>query len=276
MNISASLLLLGASAFALSGCRGDRHNEPPRQFFQDMKDSPKWKSQSQTEFYSDSRTMRPSVKGTVAFGRTSFAPEQMAPSATTTAGVASDNWAAKWEAKQADLLREDDRIYAGKGADGSYLVTIPVKVDADLLARGEKWYNITCATCHGYDGDGKGMVGKQWSYALPNFHDAKYFDTKADQGKDGYLYHTAMLGVWDTAGNQKMPGYAHALSPTDAWGVVAYIRVLQETRKGTINDVPQGQREELMRVKPQPTAPAPAANAPSTPAPAAPSTGGTK
>ncbi len=259
-NSITLVLTVAASAatlVGLSGCRGDRHDETPRQFFQDMKDSPKWKPQTQTQFYADGRSMRPAVKGTVAFGRTSFAPEQMAPSSTTTAGVAIDNWASKWEAKQADLLRDDDRIYAGKGADGAYLTTIPVKVDGELLARGEKWYNITCATCHGYNGDGQGMVGKQWSYALPNFHDAKYFDAKADQGKDGYLFHTAMVGVWDTAGNQKMPGYAHALSPMDAWGVVAYIRVLQESRKGNINDVPPGQRDDLMRVKPA-VAPAPA------------------
>ncbi len=270
MHISTTLLLLGACAAGLSGCRGDRHDEPPRQFFQDMKDSPKWKPQGRTEFYADSRTMRQPVKGTVAFGRASFAPELMAPSATTRPGVASDHWAASWEAKQADLLREDDRVYTGKGADGAYLLTIPVKVDAELLSRGEKWYNITCATCHGYNGDGQGMVGKQWSYALPNFHDAKYTDPKADQGKDGYLFHTAMVGVWDTAGNQKMPGYAHALSATDAWGVVAYIRVLQEARKGTINDVPQGQRDDLNRVKPAAVKPASV-----TPA-ATPTTGGTK
>lgn len=271
MHISTTLLLLGACAAALPGCRGDRHNEPPRQFFQDMKDSPKWKPQGRTEFYSDNRTMRQPVKGTVAFGRTSFAPEQMAPSATTKAGVASDNWASKWEAKQADLLREDDRVYSGKGPDGAYLTTIPVKVDAELIARGEKWFNITCATCHGYNGDGKGMVGTQWSYALPTFHDVKYSDIKADTGKDGYLFHTAMVGVWDTAGNQKMPGYAHALSPMDAWGVVAYIRAIQESHKGTINDVPEGQRQDLLRIKP-----AAPANRPAAAPAAAPSTGGAK
>jgi hypothetical protein len=221
----------------------------------DQKDQAKWKFQNKTEFFTDGRTMRPTPKGVVAFGRTSFAPSLVQPSAS--AGAGHENWAASYQAKQVDLLREDDRIYKGVNPDGTYLDRIPVKVDKALLDRGEKWFNITCATCHGYEGDGKGMVGKNWSYVLPNFHDPKYRDLTANTGKDGYLFHTALVGVYDQTGKQKMPGYAHALEPMDAWGVVAYIRALQETKMGSINDLPAAQQSELNSRKPAPNPVAP-------------------
>src|SRR3954470_16726593 len=64
-----ALALLGAG---LAGCRGDREEKPPRQFFPDMDDQPKWKPQSQSEFFVDGRTMRKPVAGTVPFGRNDF------------------------------------------------------------------------------------------------------------------------------------------------------------------------------------------------------------
>src|SRR6185436_12554681 len=62
--------VLLAFAGSLTGCRGERSKERPRQFLPDMDDSPKWKAQVKSEFFKDNRTMRPKVAGTVAFGDT--------------------------------------------------------------------------------------------------------------------------------------------------------------------------------------------------------------
>lgn len=223
---------------ALSGCRGDRSDKPPRQFFPDLDDQPRWKSQTGSTFFADGRTMRKPPANTVAFGRASF--------------VSDAPWAAHWTQERADLLKADAGFYEGKGADGLYLARAPVAVDAALIERGKAKYGIYCVTCHGYAGDGKGMIGAQWSYALPNYHDAKYKtpdpnDAKAEFWKDGYLFRTARHGVIDPSGVQKMPGYAHALTEGDAWAVVAYIRVLQEARAGTLQDVPEQERQALER-----------------------------
>jgi mono/diheme cytochrome c family protein len=108
---------------------------------------------------------------------------------------------------------------------------------------------------------------------VPSFHDPKYSDVKQNQGKDGYLFHTARHGVPAAVAGQaaKMPGYAHALSVKDSWAVIAYIRALQETEKGTAADIPTAEREALeqKRVKPAPKAPEAAPAAPAT-------TGGTQ
>lgn len=247
--------MLAASALAMPGCRGDRSEARPRQFFPDMDDSPKWKPQTGSEFFADGRTMRQPPAGAVAFGRVSFVPD--AP------------WAAPWAAERADLLRDNDAFYSGYtgvAADGKlqYVDRIPIPVDADLLTRGADRFGIYCAVCHGPAGDGKGMVGPpRWSVPIPSWHDPKYRDPNEPDGKnkDGFLFFTARHGVPGAAGpplpgdppdvrrlkleQLKMPGYAHALSERDTWAVVAYIRVLQEARLGTPADIPADQRDRF-------------------------------
>lgn len=262
MNTNAStfscVVMLGAGAsllIGLSGCRGDREDAPPRQFFPDMDDAPKWKPQTKSEFFVDGRTMRQPVPGTVPFS-----------SMPISAGTLSEKpeWATAYMEESENFLRSDKAYFEGVGEGGAYLDTIPasVKVDKALLLRGQERFNIYCAVCHGRLGDGKGMVGQQWSYAVPSFHDPKYTDLKQNQGKDGYIFFTARNGVPDaTAGKPpKMPGYAHALSVRDTWAIVAYIRTLQEMDKGVASDIPAAERESLeaKRVKPAPEA-APAA-----------------
>lgn len=234
-----------AGVCGLSGCRGDRSDAPPRQFFPDMDDQMKWKPQSGSGFFADGRTMRPAVPGAVPFGRSSV--------------LSDEAWFGVLGAERARLLREDDELYRGVGPDGRYVERIPVdKVAAmlgveraeavdRLLSIGQQRYSIYCAVCHGALGNGKGMVGAQWSYDLPSFHDPKYSDPNEPDGKnrDGFLFHTARNGVLDAQGVEKMPGYAHALDEVEAWGVVAYIRALQESRRGTPADVPEAERQRL-------------------------------
>jgi mono/diheme cytochrome c family protein len=271
-TITGVLALAGLTAAGISGmagCQGDRSDKPPRQFFPDLDNQPKWKPQSQSGFFPDGRTMRQPVKGTVAYGYIEFSPE---------ATLANPEWAAPWNKKRDILLKENDAIYQGTDAKGAYLDNIPIAVDAKLLMRGQERFNIYCSACHGYDGAGKGTVGQQWSYALPNFHDQKYIDRTQPTAKDGYIFHTARMGLYGPDGAQKMPGYAHALNEYDAWAVVAYIRVLQESRSGTLNDVPENERAQLKQQM-QAAAGAAAAATPPATAPAAapaPGTGGAK
>ncbi len=234
---SLSLACGLAATLGLTGCRGDRAEDPPRQFFPDMDDQQKWRPQTQTQFYADGRAMRQPAANTVAFAR-------VAPSRQTL--ESKPEWASAILGERTDLLQADDAVYTGKDASGQYLEKIPVAVDRAMLERGQNRFNIYCAACHGMAGDGKGMVGRQWSYPLPNFHDDKYVvrseDPAIPQWRDGYIFHTARNGVWSPDGTQnKMPGYAHALDAHDAWAVVAYIRVLQESERGTKDDVPAAQ-----------------------------------
>jgi len=223
-------MLLGALALAaglggLAGCRGDRSEKPPRQFFPDMDDSPKWKNQGETEFYADGRQMRKPPEHVVAFGAVSFDPESFAGEA----------WAEHWSSERKRQLAADDAYYRGVGPDGAFLPEIPESVDVTpaLLERGRDRFDIYCAACHGIYGDGQGLVGVRWAVPVANLHDPKYtdpeLDPEADQWRDGYIFHTILNGVGDTPDQLRMPAYGYALDERDAWAVVAYVRALQAT-----------------------------------------------
>lgn len=254
-----AILAGGASLLGMQGCRGDRSEKPPHQFFPDMDTMPRWAPQAETPFYVNKRTMREPPQNVVAFGRVGITGEQ--------------SWAKPWAEQRVDLLRDGDAVFYGTNgtnADGTpkYVDRIPssIEVTADFIKLGQTKYNIYCSVCHGFDGSGKGMVGQAWSYPLPNFFDAKYKDSTQYTGKDGYLFHTIRYGV-TTNGEQKMPPYAHALNEKQAWAVVAYFRALQESRAVPLSDVPESERgglEEKIRAA---AAAAPAA-VPAAPAPA--------
>ena len=257
-NIVASTLT--ASALALlalgaGGCRGERSDNPPRQFFPDMDDQPKWRPQSESNFYADGRTMRPRVPGAVPFG------------VSTDAGAA----------ERAALLKDDPAFYHGVGPDGEKLVWIPESaVDAyreagedtgaamtRMLAKGQERFTIYCAVCHNYTGDGKGAVGSRWSYPLPDWHDVKYTDRSQPTARDGHIFDVIRHGLFDQTGAQKMPAYGHAIDEKEAWAIVAYVRTLQESWTTDLGQLPAGVKQQLESSR-RP-APPPAA-APATPA----------
>lgn len=237
LGMSLAVVAAGLSAILpMAGCRGDRSEERPYQFFPDLDDGPKFKPQSATPFFADGRTMRPPAAGTVAFGVFPFA-EGTIPG--------DSQWASPFLREREDLLAEGVEIYAGLNADGSHVQTMPMDVTSELLARGEERFNIYCAACHGYAGDGLGMVGRRWSAPVPTFHDTKYKDADQPTSGDGYLFHIARNGLKHPDGRYRMPGYGHALTIEDTWAVVAHIRVLQQAFENDPQTLPADARSQL-------------------------------
>lgn len=234
-----------AAAMPLGGCRGDRSNKPPRQFLPDMDDQPKWNPQSDSQFFADGRTMRTPVEGSVPFG--------------TTAMVSDADWAAPFNAKREEFLAADAEFYEGVDEWGDFVEEIPVTVTAGMLRTGQAKFNIYCAVCHGYNGEGSSpntdpdlgsMVGRRWSIPVASFHDPR-FRKGGEFGRAGYIYSIARHGKGDLPA-QTMPGYAHALDPSETWAVVAYVRALQRAEQGTLSDVPEAERATLGTPPPPP------------------------
>lgn len=251
MKQTTTILMMTIAGLALvaGGCRGDRSEKPPRQFLPDMDDSPKWKPQTGQEFFADGRAMRLEQPGTVPFSRSNIGRDWMVMNSSD-----RPRWYDRVMADRADLLREEWESYQGAvpkmTADGKIDWTatsagefakvtdkIPptVAVTDTLLKRGEERFNIYCAVCHGFEADGKGVVGVQWKGGARDLRETTYRDPSNPKGKDGYLFYVARHGFNDATGAQKMPGYAHAMSAYDTWAVVAWLRVLQENsvRNGT-------------------------------------------
>lgn len=241
------LMLAALTAALLGGCRGERTSERPRQFFPGMDDQPKYKPQSDSAFFADGRSMRQPIAGTVAFGAR---PDDR------------DEWVAPNRGR-AEFLREDDRVYLGVNETGAYVERAPVasllglpggqaptpEQVRDLIERGRDRFTVFCTPCHSATGDGKGMVGAQWSYALPNFHDDKY-QPGGEVGQDGYIFHVIRNGLANAPGAEpalRMPAYGERVGPRDAWAIVLYLRALQQTRRGEMADVPESLRRDLIR-----------------------------
>lgn len=133
-------------------------------------------------------------------------------------------------------LQVDSEFYMGLSDAGnptSFIDKIPVKVDADLLNRGQDRFNIYCTVCHDRVGTGQGKVmpyATAMSVIIPNFHwdglvkGKEFYKFKGHElrDKDGYIFYTI------TNGKGVMTPYGDQLSPADRWAIVAYIRALQK------------------------------------------------
>ncbi|MGH9497771.1 MAG: c-type cytochrome [Terriglobales bacterium] len=108
---------------ALAGCR------------QDMHDQPRFKPLAKSDFYSDLRSARAPVEGTVARGQ----------------------------------LHEDTYFYSGKMGNnpGDYM---PFAVTEEVLARGRERFNIYCAPCHSLLGDGNGVIVQRGFRRPSSYH----------------------------------------------------------------------------------------------------------
>jgi mono/diheme cytochrome c family protein len=165
----------------------------------DMHVQPRYNPLDQSEFFEDGRSARPAVPGTVARGQ----------------------------------LRIDEHLYTGK-VNGVPVDSFPFPVTPKVLERGRERYNIYCTPCHGYTGEGRGMI-VQRGFPQPPSYDID----RLRQAPVGYLY-----GVI-THGYGAMYSYAARIPPEDRWAVVAYIRALQMSQHATINDVPEPERAKL-------------------------------
>lgn len=180
-------------------------SEKPRLHgWQDMDNQPRFKAQQENPLYADGRAMRPPVPGTVARGESFL----------------------------------DVHLYQGRVADSSgklaWAQSFPddVKVNGEFLARGKDRYEIYCSMCHGYAGQGDGMVHKRVqqrqqagvagfeAWAAP----ASYHTEIVKAQPVGQLYNTI------TNGKNNMAGYRAQIPVEDRWAITAYVKALQRAK----------------------------------------------
>ncbi len=239
----AAALIAGTGV--LAGCRGDRSDNPPRQFFPDMDDQPKLMPQAGTKFFEDGRADRNLVARTVPYGATAHDP----------GAIAEAGWAGHIREAR-DAMLGADPTYALGVLPGStaeqprYVDRMPVEVTPALILRGRERFDIYCSACHGYtgvggQGEGSGTVGRLWSYAPANLTAELYRDRSTDQGKDGYLFHVIREGLVNPDGTWRMPPYGHAVNEADAWAIVAYVRTLQAASGVPLSELDPADRARL-------------------------------
>ena len=119
---------------------------------------------------------------------------------------------------------DNTEFYYGKLSSGEFIdkVSNIISVDEKLLKRGQARFNIYCSVCHGYTGEGNGLVAQNDEYPLiPVSIHSKTLDDKSD----GYFFDVITNGV------RNMPSYSHQINIDDRWAIVAYIKALRLTRE---------------------------------------------
>jgi len=193
LHVAQVVVFIG-SAFGTTGCRGETSKDPPIAIIRNMYWQPRYKIQSDSDYFADHRTMRPPVEGAIPRER------DIDPESAT--GLLADQ--------------------------SSFVMTIPKhEIDAlggmdKLLARGKDRFGIYCTPCHDATGSGNGEVAVHavaTGAAVmkpPTFH-----QDRLRHAPDGQIFATISNGV------RNMPAYAFQVPTNDRWAIVGYVRALQ-------------------------------------------------
>ena len=118
-------------------------------------------------------------------------------------------------------------VVAQGDVERARLAANPPPVTAELLERGRQRFGIFCAPCHGFAGDGDGVIVQHGFPAPPSYHIDRLLAAPAQH------FYDVM-----TNGYGVMFAYGDRVPPHDRWAIAAYIRALQLSRRTKVADVP--------------------------------------
>jgi mono/diheme cytochrome c family protein len=203
-----------AAVVGILGFRGSHFRKPSLYIFPDMEWQPKLRPQKPNAFFANGISSQLPVPGTI---------ERSAPILTASGPV---------------YPYQEAPVNTGRVTGTTNFVEVnPMAVTATLLDRGRQRFTINCSPCHGQLGDGNGITKKLGAMAVvANLHDRRIVELT-----DGELFYVI------TNGRNLMGAYGAAISREDRWAIIAYLRALQLSWLGTIDDVPQELRSSLTR-----------------------------
>jgi len=201
--------VMSAVPFALAAkARYTQSRSPRVHIIQDMDFQPKYKAQRENPVFSDGRATRVPDPETVAVGE----------------------------------LREDDQFWRGQD-HGAWVRTFPptFRVDEAAMLRGQQRFGIYCTPCHGFGGEGNGMVAKradelaQGTWTPPT----NLTDERIRNMAVGEIFNTITHGI------RNMPAYGPQIPATDRWAIILYLRALERGHAGKIADLEPAERTGL-------------------------------
>ena len=209
------ILIFGVVVVGLvlvAGRQGDLSRNRPIQIFPDMKRQAKLRPQNANGFFANGLTSQLPQPGTIAQSKPRLvAGREVYPF-------------------------EDAPVNTGRVAGTTNFVELnPYPVTAPFLVRGQERFNIYCAPCHSQLGDGNGVPKKINAMAIvANLHDKRIVELP-----DGELFNTVSYG------KNNMQGYAPQIPVEDRWAIIAYLRALQLSRLGSVDDLSPELRAKL-------------------------------
>ena len=155
-------------------------------------------------------------------------------------------------------LQADDHFYRGvvAGGDGkpAWATAFPgpprVKVDLQMVKRGQERFNIYCRPCHGFSGYGDGIINaRAQSLMVTGQGGTTWVQPKSlhepaiREQPIGQIFNSITNGV------RNMAGYASQIPPADRWAIVAYVKALQLSQNASMEDVPADQRTGMPEIR---------------------------
>ena len=156
-----------------------------------------------------------------------FSPSDLFPDGTSARPVPADTVAV-------GHLQDDTLRFTGKDVSGQDSTVFPFPVTRDVLTRGQQRFNIYCVPCHGFTGDGDGVVVQRGFNPPPSYN-----TDRLRQAPVGHFFDVVTNGIG------AMPSYADQIPVDDRWAIIAYIRALQLSQNATLNQVPPDAAAQL-------------------------------
>lgn len=201
--------------------------EPRIHIFQDMDNQPKFRPQDENPMFADGRAMRPVIAGTVSRGAILNNDEYtlgFTPGADAKAAPVFINGYPKQIQDQLDN---------------------PATAQA-LLLRGQQRFNIYCATCHGADAQGAGIIHVRADQLVRNgvsgmswVQPKNLHEDAIRQRQNGHIFNTITNGI------RNMGGLGSQIQVEDRWAIVAYVRTLQFSAAAKESAVPAEKKDAL-------------------------------
>lgn len=198
---TAGLLLFACCLVMMTGCRTDMH------------DQPKMKPYRSSTFFSDGLSSRPRVEGTVPRG---FLMTDTEYFTGKKAGRGTGSTTATARPEATSTTQTSGPMPTGAAAYPDDVEVFPITVTKELVHRGKERYEIFCSACHGYTGNGDGMIVRRGFRRAAGFN-----DDRLRQAPVGHFF-DAITNGWGA-----MPSYAAQVPVQDRWAIIAYIRALQ-------------------------------------------------
>jgi hypothetical protein len=199
---------------SLLGLRGCHSRKPPLYIFPDMEWQAKLRPQKPNAFFTNGLSSQLPVAGTIP---------RSAPIQTAVGPV---------------YPYEDSPVNTGRVTGATNFVELnPLPITAALLKRGQQRFTINCSPCHGQLADGNGITKKLGVMpTVANLHDKRIVELP-----DGEVFYVI------TNGRNTMGAYGPNVTVEDRWAIVAYLRALQLSVLGTIDDLPEAERGPLKK-----------------------------
>jgi hypothetical protein len=210
----AIFVLAVAVVVGILGFRGSHFRKPPLYIFPDMEFQLKLRPQKENGFFTNGLTSQLHIPGTIS---------RSTPLQTANGPV---------------YPFEDSPVNTGHiTGTTNFVENNPMPITEAFLKRGQQRFTINCTPCHGATGEGKGITQKIGAMAVvANLHDKRIVELP-----DGEIFFVI------SNGRNLMGSYGANVTVEDRWAIVAYLRALQLSHLGKVDDVPQDLRAALKK-----------------------------